>query len=102
MLAKERHARLTSREPRAHRRRLERDVHYQQPFQLGGIGVLERGDVALEQLLRTRLVRMRDALGVRGALLQRRPGTLQGALHRRRRGVEHRRDVPGRKRQHLS
>src|SRR5215467_4849514 len=49
VLAEEGNARAAAGEPGAQRRRLQRDVREQQPLERRGVGVLERGDVPVEQ-----------------------------------------------------
>lgn len=80
---------------------LDRDVGAQRPFQGCGVGVLEAGDVLVEQRTDVRRGGLADLLSCWVHLIEAGAGPLQRALDRRDRGVEHGRDLGSREGQHL-
>lgn len=62
-VAQERDAGTAAREPGPQRRRLQDDVLDQQPLEGGGVRVLERGDVLIQQRPRLRQVRLGEEEG---------------------------------------
>ena len=93
---------LAAREPDRRRRQLQRGVPAQQPLQGRRVGVLERGDVRLEQGAGGRLGRLGELAAGRGHVAEPGPGPLQRALDRDRGGAEHPGHVLGREGQHLT
>src|SRR5207247_1342744 len=65
------------------------------------VGVLEAGDVLSEQSAALWVGWFGDLRAVRGGLLETGAGSLEGALHRRDRGVEHGGDLGGGERENL-
>jgi hypothetical protein len=70
-------------------------------FQRRHIGVLEAGDVLLKQRSGPQLRGLAELVWCRGRLVEAGACPLQRALHRRRCGVEHGRDLGGRESEHL-
>ena len=81
---------------------LDGGVLEQEPLKRGGVGVLERRDVLVEECAGLRLGRLGDLVGSGGRFGQPCAGALQPAFHRHRRGAEHHRDLGGGERQHVA
>ncbi len=82
-------------------RRLQDRVAYQQPLKPGGIGVLERRDVLVQQGTGLRPGRLRDLISCRAHVREPCPGALQRTLHRRGRAAQHDRNLGGGERQYI-